>query len=315
MRVVTRKLSEVVGSVRYTGCGTTAVVFAGHLVDTPTKRVAVKVFDDNRDFNEELAWYQSVCSACPGVAVPPIMGMYDSVSQKFAIIMEYVHVLRCVDHFSCVEQIQTLGRHLLRSLSLLEERGWQHCDIKPENLGLGVESDMKTVKIMDWGAARTNTQLQEHVMVSLRYRPPELLLRTDPYVHARTRIDVWALGCVLVGMYIGRDLFCGDDVVDVLTRIIRVLGAPPHTMVESSLPACSSCVAGTACSWCGPTTFRAFTDTKCSRGLQTWIENKDMLHALTSMLTVDPNTRPSARECLSLPFFSSEEHSRKRALG
>ena len=55
------------------------------------------------------------------------------------------------------------------------------------------------------------------------YRAPELALRSPTY---NEKVDVWALGCVLAELYLGRPIFPGRTETEQLTTQISVLGAP-----------------------------------------------------------------------------------------
>ena len=64
------------------------------------------------------------------------------------------------------------------------------------------------------------------------YRAPENLLGTKEYTPA---IDVFALACVAVELYLATPLFPGTDNIDQLHRIFGVLGDPtPSTWLLGS---------------------------------------------------------------------------------
>ena len=55
------------------------------------------------------------------------------------------------------------------------------------------------------------------------YRAPEIALRMTHYTE---KVDVFALGCIMGEMLLGRPVFPGTSEADQLTRIVTVLGAP-----------------------------------------------------------------------------------------
>jgi serine/threonine protein kinase len=57
------------------------------------------------------------------------------------------------------------------------------------------------------------------------YRAPELVLRSSNY---NENVDIFALGCIMAEMYLGRPLFPGTSENDQLTRIVSVLGTPSN---------------------------------------------------------------------------------------
>jgi serine/threonine protein kinase len=67
-------------------------------------------------------------------------------------------------------------------------------------------------------------------MVTLWYRAPEVLLGL-PYGAAS---DVWSLGCVAGELLLGKPLFPGRTVPDLLRLIAKLLGSP-NTMYEHDL--------------------------------------------------------------------------------
>ena len=62
-----------------------------------------------------------------------------------------------------------------------------------------------------------------HEVVTLWYRPPELLLSATKY---STQVDIWGVGCIFAEMVTGRPLFCGSNDQDQLLRIFKVMGTP-----------------------------------------------------------------------------------------
>ena len=61
------------------------------------------------------------------------------------------------------------------------------------------------------------------VLVSFRYRAPELLLRSTSY---NSPVDIFALGCIMAELYTFVPLFPGTNEVDQLNKIVKVLGTP-----------------------------------------------------------------------------------------
>jgi cyclin-dependent kinase-like len=96
-----------------------------------------------------------------------------------------------------------------------------HRDIKPENLL--VDTDNK-LKLCDFGFARTikNTKEKLTDYVATRwYRSPELLITTGYY---GPEIDYWAIGCIMGELVDGDPLFPGDNEIDQLNVIQKVIG-------------------------------------------------------------------------------------------
>lgn len=89
------------------------------------------------------------------------------------------------------------------------------------------------MKLCDFGFARTLEGGKYTEYVSTRwYRSPEILLGDFTYDKAIGNvifycyhfIDIWALGCLFVELLLGEPLFPGSSDVDMLFRIVNVLG-------------------------------------------------------------------------------------------
>lgn len=65
-------------------------------------------------------------------------------------------------------------------------------------------------------------------LCSIRYRAPEVLLRSTNY---SSPIDVWALGCIMAELYTLRPLFPGSSEIDELFKICSVLGTPSKVSI------------------------------------------------------------------------------------
>lgn len=65
------------------------------------------------------------------------------------------------------------------------------------------------------------------------YRAPEVFLQSkDGY---GPEMDMWAVGCILAELMLGRPLLPGSNFADQLRRIHHVLGSPPQTMYSRTL--------------------------------------------------------------------------------
>ncbi|TKS73641.1 Cyclin-dependent kinase 17 [Collichthys lucidus] len=108
-----------------------------------------------------------------------------------------------------------------------------HRDLKPQNLLI---NDRGELKLADFGLARAKsvpTKTYSNEVVTLWYRPPDVLLGSSEY---STQIDMWGVGCIFYEMAAGRPLFPGSTVEDELHLIFRLLGTP----TEDSWPGISS---------------------------------------------------------------------------
>ena len=83
----------------------------------------------------------------------------------------------------------------------------------------------------DFGLAKEIRSRPPHTeYVSTRwYRAPELLLQSPNY---NSPIDIFAMGCILVEMYLLRPLAPGNSEADQLMKLCLVLGTPPTEWQE-----------------------------------------------------------------------------------
>uniref|UniRef100_A0A8C4QWP1 cyclin-dependent kinase n=1 Tax=Eptatretus burgeri TaxID=7764 RepID=A0A8C4QWP1_EPTBU len=112
---------------------------------------------------------------------------------------------------------------LLRGLNYCHRRRVLHRDLKPQNLLINERGELK---LADFGLARAKsvpTKTYSNEVVTLWYRPPDVLLGSTEY---STPIDMWGVGCIFFEMAAGRPLFPGSTVEDELTLIFRMLGTP-----------------------------------------------------------------------------------------
>lgn len=113
---------------------------------------------------------------------------------------------------------------LLRGLSYCHKRRVLHRDVKPQNLLI---SDAGELKLADFGLARAKSvpsHTYSHEVVTLWYRPPDVLLGSTEY---STSLDMWGVGCIFVEMVTGMPTFPGiRDTYDQLDKIFKLLGTP-----------------------------------------------------------------------------------------
>ncbi|XP_046887463.1 cyclin-dependent kinase 15 isoform X3 [Hypomesus transpacificus] len=134
---------------------------------------------------------------------------------------------------------------LLRGLSYIHSRRILHRDLKPQNLLI---SYLGELKLADFGLARSKSipcQTYSSEVVTLWYRPPDVLLGSTDY---STALDIWGAGCVFIEMLQGSPAFPGvADVFEQLQKIWTVLGLPNEVCwpgvseLPNFKPGCLSC--------------------------------------------------------------------------
>ncbi|KAL0447228.1 UNVERIFIED_CONTAM: Cyclin-dependent kinase G-2 [Sesamum latifolium] len=162
-------------------------------------------------------------------------------------------------------------------------------------------------KICDFGLARqygSPLKPYTHLVVTLWYRAPELLLGAKQY---STAIDMWSLGCIMAELLSKEPLFNGKTEFDQLDKIFRILGTPNETIwpgfsklpgvkvnfVKHQLPALGDLVWLSGLHWKFPATSFTGSPVLSDAGF-------DLLNKL---LTYDPEKRITAEAALNHEWF------------
>ncbi|XP_048544449.1 putative cyclin-dependent kinase F-2 [Triticum urartu] len=236
-------------------------------------------------------------AACRGH--PSVVGLHgiarDPRSGQCSLVLEHVgpslaHVLRARRRPFTEEETRRVMRQLLSGAGRMHERGIVHRDIKPGNVLVGGEG---AVKICDLGLAVSMASAPPpRGRAGTRwYMAPEMLLGRPDYDEL---VDAWSLGCVMAELLAGEPLFPGQNVVDQLFRIFRVLGGACVGFTRTPLPlAAAGQMPPTRR---GDSVLRAlFPEERLSR---------DGFEVLDGLLTCDPSERLPAAVALQCPWFT-----------
>lgn len=178
---------------------------------------------------------------------------------------------------------------LLRGLAFCHRHKVLHRDLKPQNLLLSRRGELK---LADFGLARAKsipTKTFSNEVVTLWYRPPDILLGSTEY---STQIDMWGVGCIFSEMVTGRPLFPGATTEEQLHFIFRMLGTPTEE------------------SWPGISTNPEFRSHRfpiyCPEGLRRHAPRLDQEGAdlLGKLLQFEGRRRVPAAEAMGHPFFA-----------
>ena len=204
------------------------------------RQVAVKIlhnrYTDDPSFVER---FRREARASASMSHPNVVGVYDTGTDdgRPYIVMEYVagrslrDVLRRED--LTPQRAAEIAGDAARALHYAHERGLIHRDVKPGNI---MVADDGQVKVTDFGIARavtaeTVTQTAA-VLGTAAYIAPEQA--QGERVDART--DVYALGCVLYEMLTGRQPFSGDSAVTLAYKHVSEAPRPPSELKPQVSP-------------------------------------------------------------------------------
>jgi len=165
-----------------------------------------------------------------------IVSLHDIIFNQTTLTLVFEYVEKDLKQYmdDCgnilhIKNVRLFLFQLLRGLDYCHSRKILHRDLKPQNLLINERGELK---LADFGLARIKsfpTKTYSHEVVTLWYRPPDVLLGSTEY---STPIDIWAVGCIFYEMACGRPLFAGTKVDEELYLIFKCLGTP----TEQTLP-------------------------------------------------------------------------------
>ena len=128
------------------------------------------------------------------------------------------------------------SRHIFEQIangmSYVHKRGIVHRDLKLENIMFKNPKPDLSIKILDFGISGCSApeQNEKSNAGSLLYMPPEVITQED--TSADAAIDIWALGCMLYAMVMGKLPFYGDTTEEVEDMIV---GSTPRFRIKFDL--------------------------------------------------------------------------------
>lgn len=185
--------------------------------------------------------------------------------------------------------VKSFMYQLLRGLAFCHSHNVLHRDLKPQNLLINKNGELK---LADFGLARAfgiPVKCYSAEVVTLWYRPPDVLFGAKLYT---TSIDMWSAGCIFAELAnAGRPLFPGSDVDDQLKRIFKLLGTPTED------------------TWPGITQLSDYKPFPLYPPTTSWSQVVPRLNSkgrdlLQKLLICRPTLRLSAEQAMAHPYFT-----------
>ncbi|KAH9322264.1 hypothetical protein KI387_016903, partial [Taxus chinensis] len=188
-------------------------------------------------------------------------------------------------------QVKCYIQQLLSGLDHCHIRGVLHRDIKGSNLLI---DNRGILKIADFGLATFFSPGQKQPLtsrvVTLWYRPPELLLGATDY---GVGVDLWSTGCILAELLARKPILPGRTEVEQLHKIFKFCGSPSEEYwKKSKLPHATIFKPQQPYKRCISETLKDFSLTS--------------LNLIETLLSIEASSRGTAALALKSEFFTTK---------
>ncbi|KAG2319753.1 hypothetical protein Bca4012_054016 [Brassica carinata] len=233
---------------------------------------------------------------------PNVIKLQGLVTSKLScnihLVFEYMEhdltgLLSSPDINFTTPQIKCYMKQLLSGLDHCHARGVMHRDIKGSNLLVNNEG---VLKVADFGLANfcnasgNKQQPLTSRVVTLWYRPPELLLGATEY---GASVDLWSIGCVFAELLLKKPVLQGRTEVEQLHKIFKLCGSPPADYwKKSKLPHAMLFKPQQHYDGCLRETLKDLSDADIT--------------LIETLLSVEPHKRGTASTALVSQYFTSE---------
>ncbi|XP_011912306.1 PREDICTED: cyclin-dependent kinase 20 isoform X2 [Cercocebus atys] len=140
------------------------------------------------------------------------------------MLSDLAEVVRHAQRPLAQAQVKSYLQMLLKGVAFCHANNIVHRDLKPANLLISASGQLK---IADFGLARVfspdGSRLYTHQVATRWYRAPELLYGARQYDQG---VDLWAVGCIMGELLNGSPLFPGENDIEQLCYVLRILGTP-----------------------------------------------------------------------------------------
>jgi serine/threonine-protein kinase len=221
------------------GRGGMAIVYSAR--DTLLeRRVALKMLrPEYKSDDEFIDKFRQEARAVARLSHPNVVSIYDIVvdEERIYLVMEIVEgktlkdIIKERSKLSIAESLE-IARQIAAALSVAHGNQIVHCDIKPHNIIL---NDDLEVKVTDFGIARavsnSTVRVTETVVGSAHYFSPEQAKGGEIKAYS----DIYSLGVVLYEMTTGELPFNGESPISVALKHIQQKPVEP-SQINKDIP-------------------------------------------------------------------------------
>jgi cyclin-dependent kinase 12/13 len=208
-------------------------------------------------------------------------------------VLETPEIRLTQDHIKSWSQQLLGGTHFMHINKVI------HRDLKASNLLINRRGELK---IADWGLARSwNSEMKRltNKVITLWYRPPELLLGCIDYT---PKIDMWSVGCIIAEMFRRSGFLKGANEATQLDLIFRTCGTPTEKNWPDIDKRCRL--------WKNfkPGPGDEALPNRLAEALKAQLPNPkwmtdQAIHMISRLMELNPDTRWSAEQALDAEYF------------
>ena len=212
-------------------------------------------------------------------------------------ILETAEIRLSQDHIKSWSYQLLSGVHYMHTQRIL------HRDLKASNLLISKSGHLK---IADWGLARSwsaDMKRLTNLVITLWYRPPELLLGCHQY---SSKIDMWSVGCIIAEMFRRAGFLKGSNEQHQLDLIFQTCGMPDEKDwpdVHSMCPHFKNVDANQSSNKKYGRRIRETLKQQVHN--RSWL-TENAIKLIDHLLLINPHKRASAEEALDAAYFYDE---------
>ncbi|KAI7020460.1 hypothetical protein D0867_05514 [Hortaea werneckii] len=295
------------------GSGQYADVFEAHLVTDTKKLVAIKKIKVGPEVKEFGISYDSLreikfLQELDHPNIIKLHAVFSTKNQNLNLVLEHLpqgDLLKLIQDTQSITytpaDIKAWMLMLQRAIYFCHANGVLHRDIKPNNLLIAANGE---IKLADFGLARAMAdpyQPMTYDTVTIWYRPPELFFQAQHYGGA---VDIWSCGCVFAEL-ISRDVLFRawpESEINMIQLICEKVGTPTED------------------NWPGVTKLKGYLVPGVIpvKPKEEWMAafrsiGEMGVDLLVKMLMLDPRVRLTAEGVLKHEFWTSEPRPSKLA--